>query len=384
MKNKAELLAKAGAYLAEIKSLAEELGTEGSRTEVLSTKEPGITGKPYIIMEVCGTHTVAIAKNALRDFLPDNIRLISGPGCPVCVTDGSDIDRYLYLAAKPNVITTTFGDMIRVPGTEKTLQVLKAEGADVRVVYSTQDALEVARKNPEKEVVFLGVGFETTTPTVAVSIEQAKREGLPNFSVLSMHKVVPPVLRLLAEDKDLTVNAFLDPGHVCTIIGTKPLAFIAEDYGLPEVVTGFDAADILEGIAMLLRQRAEGRSEIEIQYKQVVKPEGNPHAQKIVERVFEPADALWRGMGMIPASGLGIREEYGLWDAARKFNLPVFQSPEIPGCRCGDVLKGLIYPAECPLFGRRCTPMQPVGPCMVSSEGSCAAYYRYGKRNGKD
>lgn len=360
-KNKAELLAEADAYLAEIKALAE---------------------KPFTIMEVCGTHTVAIAKNALRDLLPASVRLISGPGCPVCVTDGGDIDRYLYLAAQPQVITATFGDMIRVPGTEKTLQVLKAEGADVRVVYSTQDALEIARKNPEREVVFLGVGFETTVPTVAVSIVKAKEEGMANFSVLSMHKVVPPVLRLLAEDEELTVDAFLDPGHVCAVIGTGPLEFIAKDYGLPEVVTGFEALDILEGVVMLLRQRAGGRSEIEIQYKRVAKAEGNPHAQKIVARVFEPVDAIWRGMGLIKGSGLGIREEYAAWDAARKFNLPVFQSPEIPGCRCGDVLKGRIYPDQCPLFGRRCTPLKPVGPCMVSGEGSCAAYHRYGKRSG--
>jgi len=328
-------------------------------------------------MEVCGTHTVAIAKNALRELLPETVRLISGPGCPVCVTDSSDIDRYLYLAAQPNVITTTFGDMIRVPGTEQNLQELRAEGADVRIVYSTQDALELARKNPDQEVVFLGVGFETTVPTVAVSLETAKLQGIMNYSVLSLHKVVPPVLRLLAEDHELLVDAFLDPGHVCSIIGIEPLEFMARDYGLPGVVTGFEALDILEGIVMLLRQRAEGRSEIEIQYKRVVKAEGNPHAQKIVERVFEPVDASWRGIGLIPESGLGIRAEYSVWDAAKKFSLPVFHAQETPGCRCGEVLKGRIYPTQCPLFGKGCTPMKPVGPCMVSSEGACAAYHQY-------
>jgi len=361
MKNRSkEFLVKAGDYLSEIQTFAQS---------------------PFTIMEVCGTHTVAIAKNAIRELLPPSIRLISGPGCPVCVTDNSDIDRYLYLAAQPNVITATFGDMIRVPGTEKNLQELRAEGADVRIVYSTQDALELARKNPDKEVVFLGVGFETTTPTVAVSLETAKQEEITNYSVLSMHKVVPPALRLLAEDDALVVNAFLDPGHVCAIIGIEPIEFMAKDYGLPGVVTGFEALDILEAILMLLRQRAEGRSEIEIQYKRVVKAEGNPYAKMVVERVFEPVDASWRGMGMIRQSGLGIREEYGAWDAARKFQLPVFYSKETPGCRCGDVLKGLIYPLQCPLFGKRCTPMKPVGPCMVSSEGSCAAYYQYAQRS---
>jgi len=355
-KESKDLLAKAGDYLTEIKALAQS---------------------PFTIMEVCGTHTVAIAKNALRELLPASVRLISGPGCPVCVTDSSDIDRYLYLAAQPNVITATFGDMIRVPGTEKNLQVLRSEGADIRIVYSTQDALELARKNPDKEVAFLGIGFETTTPTVALSLVTAKLEGLQNYSVLSMHKVVPPVLRLLAEDEELVVDAFLDPGHVCSIIGIEPIEFMAKDYGLPGVVTGFSALDILEAIVMLLRQRTEGRSEIEIQYKRVVKAEGNPHAKMVVERVFEPVDASWRGIGLIRQSGLGIRGEYSAWDAALKFALPVFHSPETPGCRCGEVLKGLIYPTQCPMFGKRCTPMKPVGPCMVSSEGSCAAYHRY-------
>ena len=359
-KQSKEVLARAEEYLAEIRSLAAE---------------------PFSIMEVCGTHTVAIAKNALREILPSAIRLISGPGCPVCVTDSSDIDRYLYLAALPQVITTTFGDMIRVPGTEKNLQGLRAEGADVRVVYSTQDALEIARKNPDKEVVFLGVGFETTAPTIAVSIETAKREQIRNYSVLSLHKIVPPVLRMLAEDRELEVDAFLDPGHVCAIIGTGPLKFMAEEFSKPGVVTGFEALDILEGIAMLLRQRAEGRAEIEIQYTRITKPEGNPHAQEIVARVFEAQDASWRGMGLIPGSGLGIRAEFADWDAAKKFSLPEFHSPETPGCQCGEVLKGRILPMQCALYGKRCTPLQPVGPCMVSSEGSCAAYYRYAQRS---
>ncbi|AET66591.1 hydrogenase expression/formation protein HypD [Desulfosporosinus orientis DSM 765] len=355
-----ESVAKAKSLLSEIQSLATT---------------------PITIMEVCGTHTVAIAKNAIRELLPTNVRLVSGPGCPVCVTANGDIDCYLYLAGQKNVITATFGDMIRVPGSEKNLQQLRAEGADIRVVYSTPDALELARQNPGKEVVFLGVGFETTVPTVAVSLDIAKREGIRNYSVLSMHKVVPPVLKLLAEDDQLVVDAFLDPGHVCSVIGIEPIKFMAEGYGKPGVVTGFEALDILEGIVMLLRQRAEGRSDIEIQYRRVVKPEGNPQAKLVIERVFKPTDALWRGIGLIPESGLAIREDYSPWDAARKFSLPVFNSRETPGCRCGDVLRGIINPTQCPLFAKHCTPMKPVGPCMVSSEGSCAAYHRYAQRS---
>lgn len=335
---------------------------------------------PYTVMEVCGTHTVAIAKNALRDLLPAQIRLVSGPGCPVCVTDSSDIDRFLYLAALPNVITATFGDMIRVPGSKQSLQMLRGVGADIRIVYSTLDALELARRNPEKEVVFLGVGFETTVPTVAVSIENALKEGLNNYSVFSMHKLVPPVLRALAEDPETKVDGFLDPGHACVIIGTEPLEFMAKVYGKPGVVTGFEGVDILEGLAMLLRQRAQGHPKIEIQYKRMVKPEGNPVAKSLIDKVFEPIDAAFRGLGVIPGGGLGIRKEYEAWDALKKFALPEFETIEIPGCRCGQVLKGQIAPTQCPLFARKCTPLSPVGPCMVSSEGSCAAYYRYAQK----
>jgi len=342
-----------------------------------------LVDQPYTVMEVCGTHTVAIAKNALRDLLPSQLRLVSGPGCPVCVTDSKDIDRFLYLAAQPNVITATFGDMMRVPGSRKSLQILKSEGADIRIVYSTLDALDLARKNPDKEVVFLGVGFETTVPTVAVSIEQAEKEGIKNYSVLSMHKLVPPVLKALAEDPETQVDGFLDPGHACAIIGSKALEFMAKDYNMPGVVTGFDGLDILEGLVMLLRQRKEGRCEIEIQYQKVVKPEGNLAAQAIINKIFEPVDAYFRGLGLIPKGGLGLRKEYAEWDAGVKFALPEFESKEIPGCRCGNVLKGQISPLECPLFARKCTPLTPVGPCMVSSEGSCAAYYRYAQRSVK-
>lgn len=340
-----------------------------------------LVSEPYTVMEVCGTHTVAIAKNALRDLLPKEIRLVSGPGCPVCVTANSDIDRFLYLATQPKVIIATFGDMLRVPGSEKSLQTLKGEGADIRIIYSTLDALELARKNPDKEVVFLGVGFETTIPTIAVSIETARNEKLTNYSVLSMHKLVPPVLKALAEDPETEVNGFLMPGHACAVIGTYPIEFVAKEYGLSGVVTGFEALDILEGLAMLLRQRAQGRAEIEIQYKRTVKPEGNPVAQSFIHKVFKPVDAPFRGLGVIPGGGLEIREEYAPWDAVKKFNLPEFPNKETPGCRCGQVLKGQITPLDCPLFAKACTPLAPIGPCMVSSEGSCAAYYRYAQRS---
>jgi len=333
--------------------------------------------EPFTIMEVCGTHTVAIAKSGLRSLLPANVHLISGPGCPVCVTANSDIDRFLYLAAQPGIITATFGDMLRVPGSRQSLAGLRSEGADVRIVYSTLDALELARRHPAQEVVFLGVGFETTAPTVALAVEKAQAAGLANFSVLAMHKLVPPALRVLAEDPELHVDAFLDPGHACAVIGTIPIEFMASEYGKPGVVAGFEALDILEAILMLLRQRQEGRAAIEIQYARVVKREGNRAAQAAIARVFEPRDAVWRGIGAIPESGLGIRREFADWDAANKFSLPEFDAGEIPGCRCGDILRGRINPHACPLFASRCTPVQPIGPCMVSSEGTCAAYYRY-------
>ncbi|MDA8228963.1 MAG: hydrogenase formation protein HypD, partial [Desulfitobacterium hafniense] len=336
--------------------------------------------KPFTVMEVCGTHTVSIAKNGLRELLPKNIKLISGPGCPVCVTDNSEIDRFLYLAKQPKVTLVTFGDMIRVPGSQGSLQQLRGEGADVRIVYSTLDALDIARSNPDREVVFLGVGFETTVPTVGVSLEIAKKEGIRNYSVLSLHKLVPPVLRTLAEDRELKVDGFLDPGHACAVIGTSQIEFMAKEYKTPGVVAGFEGVDILEGIVMLLRQRRECRAEIEIQYIRVVKREGNAQAQATIDRVFEPSDAKFRGIGVIPLGGLKIRREYENWDAEQKFSLPKFESPAIPGCRCGDILKGRMDPKECPLFARRCTPLNPVGPCMVSSEGACSAFYRYRQR----
>lgn len=352
------------------------------RSQQLLNEIEELASEPFKIMEVCGSHTVAIAKSGIRELLPENVQLVSGPGCPVCVTDNADIDRFLSLAKQPGVIITTFGDMLRVPGSKTSLQNVRAEGAEVRVVYSTLDALEIARQNPKQEVVFLGVGFETTIPTVAVSIEIAQRNDIRNYSILSMHKLVPPVLELLVTDPELGINGFINPGHVCSVLGTEPFEFIAAKYGIPNVVAGFEGLDILTTIYMLLKQRAEKRAEVEIQYSRVVKREGNPKAREYMDQYFQPADALWRGMGMIPQSGLKIKPEYSQYDAESRFALPEPVESHIPGCQCGDILKGRVLPPDCALFGKACTPLKPVGPCMVSSEGSCAAFYRYARRKG--
>ncbi len=335
---------------------------------------------PLTVMEVCGTHTVAIARSGLRELLPEHIRLISGPGCPVCVTDDHDLDQVWALALQEGVILATFGDMMRVPGTRGSLQEAKGRGADVRVVYSATDALALARENPAAEVVFLGVGFETTVPTVAVAVEQALAEGLENFSVFSLHKLVPPVLEALLEDPEVRIDAFINPGHVCTIIGSTPFEFVAAKYRKPCVITGFEPVDILEALLMIVRQHAEGRAEVEIQYRRAVRPEGNPVARAYIDKYFMPAAARWRGLGVVPASGLELRPEYRALDARTRFPLAVEPGRRPRGCSCGEVLKGVKLPYECPLFGKACTPARPVGPCMVSSEGSCAAYYRYGAR----
>lgn len=333
---------------------------------------------PLTIMEVCGTHTVAIARSGLRELLPKCIRLFSGPGCPVCVTDDLDLDLVMALVREKGIILATFGDMMRVPGTQSSLLQEKSRGADVRVVYSPADALTLAAENPDSEVVFLGVGFETTVPTVAVTLEQAIRQGLKNFSVYSLHKLLPPVMKALLEDPDVKIDAFINPGHVCTILGSEPFRFIPEEYGKPCIVTGFEAADILEAVLIMLRQHKENRPAVEIQYRRAVRPEGNPVAVSFIEKYFEPATARWRGIGEVPDSGLALREEYAEYDAQRRFPLSITPGKRRKNCSCGEVLKGLKLPYECALFGKVCTPVKPVGPCMVSTEGSCAAYYRYG------
>ena len=337
----------------------------------------GYDGPHVRIMEVCGTHTVAIARNGIRDLMPEGLRLASGPGCPVCVTCNRDIDTVIALARIPNVTITTFGDMTRVPGSTSSLLAEQAAGRSVEIVYSPLDALAFAKAHPEREVVFVGVGFETTTPLVAMAIKRARAMGLSNFTVFAAHKNMPGALELLVGDPTLELDALILPGHVSTIIGAEPYRFLAEKYGIPGVITGFEPVDVLQGIAMLVRQLHEGRAEIEIAYARGVMPEGNPVALAAIDEVFETCTATWRGLGDIPGSGYRIRDEFANFDAVRRFEPDVEPTRDPKGCRCGDVLRARIAPNECPLFRTVCTPENPVGPCMVSSEGSCAAYYRY-------
>lgn len=329
------------------------------------------------LMEVCGTHTVAIARNGIRNLMPEGCRLASGPGCPVCVTSNHDIDAVIALARVPEVILTTFGDMTRVPGSTSSLLKEQAAGRDVRIVYSPLDALNIAKENPERQVVFVGVGFETTTPLIAIAIKRAKAMGLENFSVFAAHKNMPNAMDVLMRDPNLKVDALILPGHVSTIIGMEPWRFLAEKYGIPGVITGFEPLDVLEGIAMIMRQLHEGRAEIENAYTRGVMPQGNPVALAAIDEVFETCTATWRGLGPIEGSGYRIRDEFAQFDALRRFEPAIEPTQEPKGCRCGDVLRGIMAPDECPLFRKVCTPENPVGPCMVSSEGSCAAYFRY-------
>lgn len=336
-----------------------------------------IATRPCKLMEVCGTHTMAIAKNGLREVMPETVKLLSGPGCPVCVTANTEIDLAIEIGRQPDVILATFGDMMKVPGSYSSLSREKADGHDVRIVYSPLDSLTIAEKNPDKHVVFLGVGFETTAPTVALTIGEAARRGLENWSALSLHKTVPAALEALVNDPDVQINGFILPGHVSTIIGAEPYRFLAEQYGVPSVITGFEPVDVLQGVYMLAKQLAEGRAEVEIAYRRAVMPEGNPSAVAAMQKVFEPADAEWRGIGVIPGTGLALRGEYSRYDARVRVPVTPPEPREIKGCQCGDVLRGVVLPYECKLFGKGCTPEHPIGPCMVSSEGSCAAYYRY-------
>ena len=329
------------------------------------------------LMEVCGTHTVSIARGGIRDLMPEGTRLASGPGCPVCVTSNADIDTVIALSRVPGVIIATFGDMTRVPGSTSSLLAEQAAGRNVQIVYSPLDALALAQANPGSQVVFVGVGFETTTPLVAMAIKRAKAMGLENFSVFAAHKNMPGALDVIVSDPSLKVDALILPGHVSTIIGAEPYRFLAEKYGIPGVITGFEPVDILQGVAMIMRQLHEGRADIEIAYARGVMPQGNPVALAAIDEVFETCTATWRGLGPIPGSGYRIRPEFAQFDAVARFQPEVEPTIEPKGCRCGDVLRGIMAPSDCPLFRRVCTPENPVGPCMVSSEGSCAAYYRY-------
>ncbi|HBF42277.1 MAG TPA: hydrogenase formation protein HypD [Desulfobacteraceae bacterium] len=329
------------------------------------------------LMEVCGTHTTSIFRNGIRALLPENITLISGPGCPVCVTAQNDIDAFIELSKVDDVIVTTFGDLIRIPGTRSSLQKEKGKGRDIRVVYSTFDALEIAKKNPDKKIVFLGVGFETTAPTIAASIISANEIALDNYFVFSAHKLVPPALEALMETEGVKIDGFMLPGHVSVIIGTRAYLPIFKKYKIPCAVAGFEPTDILQAIFVLTEQIETNNPALLNEYKRAVTFEGNEKAQKTMNDVFETVDVTWRGMGIIPESGLKIREDFASFDAEKIFDISVPFSKDPKGCACGEILTGLKIPSECALYKKVCTPMNPIGPCMVSSEGTCAAYYRY-------
>jgi hydrogenase expression/formation protein HypD len=335
--------------------------------------------EPMTFMEVCGTHTMAIYQYGIRSLLPRQVRLISGPGCPVCVTPNGYIDRAIAISRLPDTIITTFGDMVRVPGSTSSLMEERARGAEIRVVYSPLDAVAIAEKNRGKRVVFLGVGFETTAPAIAGSILAASAKGLDNYLVLAAHKTIPLPMEILSSDPELSIDGYICPAHVSAIIGADAYLPLAERLGVPCVVTGFEPTDVMQGVEMLVRQVVEGRSNVEIQYGRVVKREGNRKAQEILAEVFSVCDSEWRGIGVIPGSGLEIAEKYAAFDAEKCVPVIVEEPREHKGCRCGDILKGKVSPFDCPLFGNICTPEAPVGACMVSSEGTCAAAYKYGR-----
>lgn len=336
----------------------------------------GEIGRPVTIMEVCGSHTYAIGHNGIRTLLPETVKLISGPGCPVCVTSGRDVDIALYLASRKNVIFATFGDMLRVPGSRgNSLQKIRAEGADVRVVSSTLDTIEIAKAHPDREVVFMGIGFETTSPTIASMVKKCRDAGIRNLSVFSVHKIIPPAIKVLLDDPELAVDGFLGPGHVSVIIGFGGYTAIPER-GKAVVITGFEPVDILQGILMILDQIAGNRFTIENQYSRGVSPAGNAKALALLDEIFMPVPSEWRGIGVIEGSGLVFQAAYRTFDALSRFDVPNFESEEIKGCMCGSILRGVASPLECPLFRRACTPQNPIGPCMVSREGTCSTYYK--------
>ena len=331
------------------------------------------------LMEVCGTHTMAIAKSGIRSLLPEGVRLLSGPGCPVCVTPPEVIDCYLALAMEPDVVLCTYGDLMRVPGSRQgdNLNRRKALGAQVEIVYSPLDALALAQAMPERQIVFLGAGFETTAPGTAIALREARRQRIPNFTVLSMLKRVEPALRALVADPEFNVQGFLCPGHVATILGEAGFRFLPEQYSMPAVIAGFVPEEILTAIDLLLAQLEQKRPRLENAYPQAVRPEGNPLARQVMEQVFCPRDDLWRGLGSIPESGLGLRPDYADLDAERRFGLKPKPAETALPCRCGEVIQGKLAPEACPLFGTVCLPEEPVGPCMVSGECACAAAYKY-------
>ncbi len=333
--------------------------------------------KPWVIMEVCGGQTHSIVRNGIDQLLPDSVELVHGPGCPVCVTPLEKIDRALAIASQPNVIFTSFGDMLRVPGTKQDLFMVKSAGGDVRIVYSPLDALALARQHPDKQVVFFAVGFETTTPHTAMAVAQAQREGLDNFSMLVSHVRVPPAIEALLSSPGNRVQGYLLAGHVCTVMGYHEYEPITSRFNIPMVVTGFEPVDLLSGILSVVRQLEAGEATVENQYERVVSRDGNPAARNTIEAVYQTADQAWRGIGVIPNSGFVLRSAYEAFDAEKKFSIGDIATEESKECISGLVLQGLKKPTDCPMFGTRCTPRSPLGATMVSSEGACAAYYRY-------
>lgn len=349
--------------------------------QAILSKITSLSLQEISLMEVCGTHTVSISKSGIKNLLPQGIRLISGPGCPVCVTSLEDLDRIILLAEEGRThgkhIIASFGDMMRVPGSYSSLLKEKAKGSDIRIVYSPVDALNLARQNPDKEVIFFAVGFETTSPTTAATVLQAKRDGIHNFSIISNNKLIPPAMEVLLSDEKITIDGFLCPGHVSAIIGTTPYQKVVNRYHKGCVISGFEPLDIILSIYFLMLQKRDGIPKVEIEYSRVVHPEGNTKALKILNQVFKVSDAKWRGFGIIARSGLNLKDEFSPYDANKKFDLPTPEVSEPKGCRCDQVLKGIIIPKECPLFATQCNPSEPIGACMVSSEGTCAAYYKY-------
>ena len=342
----------------------------------LAKKLKQLSKREIVLMEVCGGHTMAIHRFGLTSLLPPTIRLISGPGCPVCVSSQQFIDTAMAYSKIPGVIITTYGDLIRVPGSSTSLEKERANGSDVRIVYSVLESLEIAREHPDKRVVFLGIGFETTAPLTAAAILQAQKEQIPNFFVLSAHKIMPPVMKALVAE-GVKIDGFIAPGHVSAITGTAIYNDLVTVCGLGVVISGFEPVDMMQSVLMLTEQIESGHPAVEVQYQRVVQREGNVVAQNILEEVFEFRNDTWRGLGMIPKSGLGIRESLSAFDAERQFSVEVPESTEPKGCICGQILRGLKTPVDCTLFAKKCTPSDPVGACMVSGEGTCATYFKY-------
>ncbi|MEM9053378.1 MAG: hydrogenase formation protein HypD [Bacteroidota bacterium] len=333
--------------------------------------------QPWSIMEVCGGQTHSLVKNGIIEMLPDEVTMIHGPGCPVCVTPLNLIDKAIYLATEKGVILCSFGDMLRVPGSKKSLLEAKAEGADVRVLYSPLEAVKIAEDNPDKEVVFFAVGFETTAPANALSVVHAHKRRVKNYSILASHVLVPPAIKAVIDDEESKIDGFLAAGHVCTIMGNAEYHPISEEFDVPIVVTGFEPLDVLQGILMVLRQLEQKKAEVENQYARIVREEGNPDAQKVIHEVFEVKNQMWRGIGEIPQSGYGVKPKYADYDATRKFLVNIEEAPEHPDCISGLIMKGIKKPFECAQFGKTCKPTNPLGAPMVSSEGACAAYYHF-------